>query len=396
MNTPYQAAGAPRRHPYLLPLALAGGALILLAAGILPKLTAARALAAQSATQSAITVTVIVPKAAPSDQELLLPGAAQPFADAAIYARTGGYIQRWEVDIGASVKKGQLLAVIQTPELDAQLRQAQADLGTAQANFALAKSTSERWQTMLKTQSVSAQDAEMRLGDMRAKQAMVASAGANVQRLAELVSYESLRAPFDGVVTARNVDVGTLVSAAGSAGQGAGELFHIQQVGTLRVFANVPQDDAAYVNDGTAVTLSTAQYAGQQFSAKVVRNAGAIDPASRTLRVEVDFDNHQRLLMPGAYVQAHFALHAARPALDLPVSAIVYRPDGLNVVVVDVQNRTVLRKITVGRDFGTHMEVTSGIAAGERIVDNPGDSITAGQAVQVAGAPSASAKPTAS
>jgi membrane fusion protein (multidrug efflux system) len=337
-------------------------------------------------------VAVISARPAPNDQELLLPGAALPFADAALYARTSGYVARWNVDIGAAVKKGQLLALIQTPELDAQLRQAQADLATAQANFALARSTSDRWQTMLKTQAVSAQDAEMRLGDMEAKRAMVASAGANVQRLAELASYESLRAPFDGIVTARNVDVGTLVGAGGSAGQG-GELFHLQQVDTLRVFADIPQDDAGFVSGDTAVYLTTAQFAGTPFPAKVVRNAGAIDPASRTLRVEVDVDNRDHRLMPGAYVQTHFALHASRPALDLPVSAILYRPDGLNVVVVDAGNKTVLKKVTVGRDFGTHIEITSGVTASDRIVDNPGDSTTAGQTVQIA-APSSPASKT--
>ncbi|HEV7814391.1 MAG TPA: efflux RND transporter periplasmic adaptor subunit [Janthinobacterium sp.] len=379
------AASRPKRS-LALPFSLAAIALALLAAGILPRIQAASALTQQTEAQNALIVAVIAPKSAPAEQELLLPGAAMPFADAAIYARSSGYVQRWNTDIGAAVKQGQELALIRTPELDAQLRQAQADLATAQANFTLAKTTSERWQTMVKTQSVSAQDADTRLADMEAKRAMLSSADANVQRLTELASYESIRAPFGGVVTARNVDVGALVTAGGSPGlsANAGELFHVQQVDTLRVFADVPQNDAAFIAADTSVYLSTAQYPGQQFAAKVVRNAGTIDPASRTLRVEVDVDNRDHRLMPGAYVQMHFGLRSSHPALDLPVSAILFRPDGLNVVVVGADNKTVLRKISVGRDFGTHMEITSGLDARERVIDNPGDSISAGQTVRIA------------
>ena len=387
-NPAGNATGNVTRHRYGLPLTLCVLALALLTAGIVPRLHAATALADQVQSQSTMPVTVVSPKPAPSTQELLLPGAVSAFSDAAIFARTSGYISRWNTDIGATVKKGDVLAIVHTPELDAQLRQAQADLETAKANYADAKATAERWQTLLQTQSVSVQDAQTRTSDMQAKRAMVASASANVQRLAELVSYESIRAPFDGMVTTRNVDVGVLVTAGGSPGlsANAGELFHVQQVNTLRVYADVPQDDAAYISPDTSVYLTTAQYPGRQFPAHVARDAGSINPSSRTLHVEVDVANGDHSLMPGAYVQIHFALSTSHPALDLPVSAILFRPDGLNVVVVGPDNKTVLKKITVSRDFGTSMEVTQGVSATDRVIDNPSDSITSGETVQVTSA----------
>jgi membrane fusion protein, multidrug efflux system len=367
--------------PFLL-IALAAA---LLTMGIVPRLHASSALTLQAAAQQAPSVAVIRPVSAPALQELLLPGSVMPFADASIYARTSGYLEHWYADIGTRVKTGETLAVIQTPELDAQLAQARADEATAQANFSYARVTSQRWQQMLATQSVSQQDADTRASDMQAKQAMLQSAQANVRRLSELVSYEKVTAPFDGVVTARNVDVGALVTAGGSPGLAAtpGELFHVEQTDMLRVFVDVPQNDAQYITPDTSVYLSVQQYPGKRFAAKVARSAGSIDPTSRTLRVEVDVDNRDGALLPGAYVQVHLALRNATPALELPVSALLFRPDGVTIAVVDNANRTALRTVTVGRDFGTRMEVTTGLAATDRVIDNPGDSITAGQAVHV-------------
>jgi membrane fusion protein (multidrug efflux system) len=391
MNSPLDKTdpvSAPARRRHVIPLALAAIAVGLLSIGIVPRLHASTALTKQVAAQRALPVSVIKPGSAPAVQELLLPGSVMPFADAAIYARTSGYLEHWYKDIGTRVRTGETLAVIQTPELDAQLAQARADETTAQANFNFANATSQRWQEMLKTQSVSQQDADTRLSDMQARRAMLQSAQANVQRLAQLVSYEMVSAPFDGVVTARNVDVGALVTAGGTPGLAAmpGELFHVEQTDKLRVFVDVPQDDSPYVTAGTDVYLSVQQYPGRRFAAHVARTSGAIDPVSRTLRVEVDVDNRDGALMPGAYAQVHLALQNAHPALDLPVSALLFRPDGITIAVVDGNGRTALRTVTIGRDFGTSVEVRTGLAATDRVINNPGDAITAGEPVQVVSA----------
>ena len=390
MHEPPALAGEPgeksaTRRRFVMPLAFGAIAAALLVIGIVPRLQASTALTSQAAAQHALSVSVIKPRSAPAVQELLLPGSVMPYADASIYARTSGYLEHWYADIGARVKTGQTLAVIQTPELDAQLRQARADEATAQANFNYANVSAQRWQDMLKTQSVSQQDTDTKVSDMQAKRAMLQSAQANVQRLSELVSYEKVSAPFDGVVTARNVDVGALVTAGGSPGLAAmpGELFHVEQTDTLRVFVDVPQNDAPYVTPGTEVYLSVQQYPGRRFAAKVVRSAGAIDPVSRTLHVEVDVDNHDSALLPGAYTQVHLALHNASPALDLPVSALLFRPNGVTVAVVDSTGKTSLKTVTVGRDFGTHVEVKTGLAATDRVIDNPGDAISPGEPVQI-------------
>ncbi|MEK6348568.1 MAG: efflux RND transporter periplasmic adaptor subunit [Burkholderia sp.] len=384
-NAPDDAPATPRRRSLALPLAVAAGFAVLLVAGIVPRVAANAAQQAQLSAQQALPVTVVLPGHAPADQELILPGAVTPFADAAIYARTSGYIASWKTDIGAHVKAGDVLARIAAPDLDAQLKQARADEAVAQTNYDYAKSTAVRWQQMLKTQSVSQQDADTKSADMNAKRALLAAAQANVAHLAQLVSFETVSAPFAGVVTARNVDVGTLVTAGGTPGTPGqtGELFHVQQTDTLRVFVDVPQDSAGNVITGTAVYLSSPQYPGRQFAARVARNSGAINPATRTLRVEIDVDNRDGTLMPGAYAQAHLSIASANPALELPVSALLYRPDGVTVVVVGQDNRTALRQVHIGRDFGTRVEIADGIAAGDRVIDNPGDSLAAGTLVQV-------------
>ena len=381
------------RRRLMLPIALACVAAALLTIGIVPRLSASTALTQQVEAQREPMVQVVAPRRAPASQELLLPGAVTPYADASIYARTSGYIQHWYTDIGARVKTGQTLADIETPELDAQLKQARADEAAAQANYDYSASTAKRWQTMLQTQSVSQQDAETKTSDMQAKQAALEAAQANVARLTELVSYEKVTAPFDGVITTRNVDVGSLVTAGGSPGLAGnpGELFHIEQTDKLRIFVNVPQDDAAYVTSGTQVYLTTQQYPGREFPATVARSADAIDPVSRTLRVEIDVDNRDGALLPGAYAQAHLALQTTHPALDLPVSALLFRPDGVTVAVVGSDNKVQLKKVTIGRDFGTYVEVATGVAEGDRVIDNPGDAIVAGEAVRIASTTAAAA-----
>jgi RND family efflux transporter MFP subunit len=290
------------------------------------------------------------------------------------------------------VKQGQLLAVIQTPEVDAQLQQARADEATARANYVYARDTAARWQDMLKTQSVSQQDADTKSGDMLAKQAMLSSAQANVRRLTELVSYEKVLAPFDGVVSARRVDVGALVTAGGTPGLGGttGELFHVVQSDTLRVFIDVPQGDAPYVTSTTQAYLTAQQYPGRRFPATVARNAGAMDPVTRTLRVELDVANGDGALLPGAYAQAHLELISQTPKLDLPVSALLFRPNGVTVATVDASNTISLKTVTLGRDFGTHVEIMTGVQSSDKVIDNPGDAITSGEAVKIAKSASAS------
>jgi RND family efflux transporter MFP subunit len=385
-GVPPAATANPKPRRRLWPFALSGLVATLLLAGIVPRLSASAALTQQTQAQSILSVAVIAPRAAPSVNDLLLPGAVTPFAEASIYARTSGYLAHWTSDIGTQVKSGQTLATIEAPELDAQLRQARADEGTAQANYDYAKTTAQRWQDMLKTQSVAQQDADTKTSDMEARRAMLASAQANVAHLAELVSYEKITAPFDGVITARNVDVGALVTAGGTPGTAgmSGELFHIQQTGVLRVFVDVPQNDAPYITPDTSVYLTAQQFPGRRIAGRVARSTGSIDPASRTLRVEVDVDNKDGALMPGAYVQVHLALQSSTPALDLPVSALLFRPNGVTVAVVDGNGRVALKTVQIGRDFGTHVEITTGLAATDRVIDNPGDSLDAGQVVQIA------------
>ncbi|RQS59914.1 efflux RND transporter periplasmic adaptor subunit [Burkholderia sp. Bp8984] len=391
---------ARRGRKLAVPVAAVALAAALLALGIVPRIDARAAQRAQVAAQQALPVSVIVPGTAPADQTLTLPGSVAPYADASIYARTSGYIAHWSVDLGTHVKAGQTLAQISAPDLDAQLRQARADEASAQANYDYAKSTAQRWQDMLKTQSVSQQDTDTKVADMNAKRAMLASAQANVAHLAELVSYESVTAPFDGVITARGVDVGTLVTAGGTPGSPglSGELFHLEQTDTLRVFVDVPQDSATGVSTGTSVYLTTQQYPGRRFAARVARTAGAIDPVTRTLRVEIDVDNRDGALMPGAYAQAHLVVPSAAPALDLPVSALLFRPNGVTVATVGTNGRTVLKTVQIGRDFGTRVEIVAGLAATDRVIDNPGDAITAGEAVKIvstvrAAAPVAASSP---
>ncbi|RAR52637.1 RND family efflux transporter MFP subunit [Paraburkholderia unamae] len=377
------APAKPRRAALVIGLACLAAAL--LAAGIVPRLEARTTQAQQVAAQRDLIVATLVPQRAPASQDLLLPGSVMSWADASIYARTSGYVQHWYADIGAHVKAGQTLAQIDTPELDAQLQQARADAATAQANYRFASSTAQRWQTMLQTQSVSPQDAQAKTSDAAAKLATLQAAQANVSRLQELVSYQNVTAPFDGVITARNVQVGALVTAGGTPGLATmpGELFHIAQTDRLRVYVDVPQDDASLVTPGTAVWLTTQQYPGRRFAASVARTSNVIDPVSRTLHVEVDVDNHDGALMPGAYAQVHLALTTATPALELPVSALLFRPDGVTIAVVDAHDKVQLRKVTIGRDFGTYVEIATGLAASDRVIDNPGDAIANGQSVHV-------------
>jgi len=354
---------------------------VALAVGSLPRLSAHAAVARQTAALGTPSVAVVLPTAAPAQQALLLPGDVQAFQEASIYARTSGYLGHWYTDIGTHVKSGQLLADIQSPEVDAQLSQARADAATAAANYQIARVTAARWEEMFKSNAVSQQSSEENVSTMKAKQAMLLAAQANVDRLQQLQSFEKVVAPFDGVVTVRNVDVGALVDA-GNGGTPAA-LFRVAEIDRLRVFVNVPQDNAADVLPGAGATLTLPQYPGRTFAGAVARTAGAIDPASRTLRVEVDIDNPDGTVMPGAFGEVSLVLTDAKPLLSLPSNALLFRPEGVEVATVDGKGAVTLMPVTLGRDFGTRVEIRTGLTGREKVIVNPGDALANGQQVAI-------------
>jgi RND family efflux transporter MFP subunit len=311
----------------------------------------------------------------------VLPGSVQAFYEAPIYARTNGYLKVWNTDIGTPVKKGQLLALIDTPEVDQELLQAQADLATAAANYQLARTTNERWQGLLSTESVSQQDADQRAGDAAAKAAARQSAAANVARLQELESFKRVLAPFDGIVTQRNTDIGALINAGQSAGNA---LFRVSDVHRLRIYVSVPQPYASAIHTGLTAELEFADHPGRRYQAVVANSAQALDANSRTLQVELQIDNAKGELLPGSYAQVYFTLTGADNTLRIPVNTVLFRTDGLRVAVLDEQHRVHLQSITQGRDFGTEIEVLSGVTANDVLVANPPDSISDGVQVRLA------------
>jgi RND family efflux transporter MFP subunit len=329
-------------------------------------------------------VVTVKPSQAPASEKLVLPGSVQAYYEAPIYARTSGYLKLWYTDIGTVVKKGQLLAEIETPEVDQELTQAQADLATAEANYQLAKTTDERWQALLTTGSVSKQDADQRAGDAAARKAAVQSAAANVARLRDLESFKRVLAPFDGVVTQRNTDIGALINAGQSPGSA---LFHVADTHRLRIYVSVPQPYAAAVAPGNSADLIFAEHPGKNFPAKVAFTAQALDPATRTLQVELQVDNPIGELFPGAYAEVHFKLASPASMLRLPVNAIMFRAAGLQVATVSSNHQVRLKSITEGRDFGTSIEVLSGVATDDDVILNPPDSISDGASVRIAPPP---------
>lgn len=355
---------------------------VALAVGGLPRFAAQAAVAKQTAALSEPTVSVVAPTRAPAEQTLVLPGDVQPYQEASLYARTSGYLRRWYADIGTHVQSGQLLAEIDAPEVDAELRQARSDAATASANYEIARVTANRWKDMLKSNAVSRQSSEENVSTMKAKQAMLAAANANVDRLTQLQSFENVVAPFDGVVTIRNVDTGALIDA-GNGGTPAA-LFRLAETDRLRVFVNVPQDQSAEVAPGATTQLRVAQYPGRVFTGTVARNSGAIDPGSRTLRVEVDVNNPDGALLPGAFAEVSLPLSSAQPGLSVPANVLLFRPRGVQVAVVDASGVVQLRNVTLGRDFGTRVEILTGLQGSEQIIANPGDAISAGQRVRMA------------
>ncbi len=384
-STPPPAASA-KRVGLLLLIALIV-AVILAVTGILPRIHAEKKLVTDTNDAAIPQVLAIHPKEGAPAQEIVLPGNMQAYRDAPIYARTSGYLRRWYIDIGGRVRQGQLLAVIDSPEVDQQLQQGEADLATAQSNLQIAQTTADRYTELLKTNSVSKQESQNFTADAQARLTMVRSAEANVSRLKELQSFERVTAPFDGVLTARNTDEGQLINAGNNAttgvpGANGRELFHIAAIDRLRVFINVPQIYSRDARPSTVADLTLAQFPGRKFPGKLVRNANAIDLATRTLLVEVDVQNHGGELLPGSYAQVHLKLEAGVPTVILPVSALIFRAEGLRVATLE-GDRARLVPIVMGRDFGTQVEVVSGLTAGQTVIDSPPDSLIDQEQVRV-------------
>ncbi|SRR5579884_4077642 len=350
--------------------------------GIEARVNAAAALKRESLARAIPTVSIVHPKPGGNVEEVVLPGNAQAYVATPIYARTNGYLKSWNFDIGAHVKAGQLLAVIETPEIDRQLDQARADLATAQANYDLARTTAARYEALFKTDSVAKQDVDDRIGDMQAKKAMLDSAAFNVRRLEEMQHFQNVYAPFNGIITARNVDIGALIDAGANAP--GKELFDIAATSKLRVYVNVPQQYSRDVRPGGAAYLTQAEFPGRQFPGKIVRTSDSIDPVSRTLLTEVDVDNPTGELLPGAFLSVHLKLKSETPAVTIPVNTLIFRSNGMEVAVVR-NNKAELVPITIGRDFGTTVEVLSGVTPQDAIIENPPDSLTSGTEVRPVG-----------
>jgi RND family efflux transporter MFP subunit len=349
--------------------------------GIVPRLRAKEALQKETYDLAVPTVNVANAKQGAPQTEIVLPGNMQAFTESPIYARTNGYLKKWYVDIGGRVKTGQLLAEIETPEVDQQLQQARSQLNTAKANYNLAQITSNRYQELKNTDSVAQQDVDNALGSERANAATVSAAEYQVKYLEQLESFRKIYAPFDGIITVRNTDVGHLINSG--AGSATAELFHIAAIHTLRVYINVPQQFSPAAKSGLPATLTLQEFPGRKFKGTLVRTANAIDLATRTLLVEVDVENPTGELLPGAFAEVHLAVPSGAPTFILPVSALIFRAQGLQVGVVKDGNRAQLANIILGRDFGSEVEVVSGLQADDQVIINPPDSLISGEEVRV-------------
>ncbi|HEY4050767.1 MAG TPA: efflux RND transporter periplasmic adaptor subunit [Acidobacteriaceae bacterium] len=379
-HAPQPRPYSPRKAIFVIVLLLIVAAVVIVS-GILPRVKARSTLKDQTYALAPPSVVALPPATGANSSEIALPGNIYAYTDSPIYARTDGYLEKWYFDIGAHVRKGQLLATISTPEVDQQLQQARADLATAQANASLAKVNASRYQGLLTQNAVSKQDTDTFTSQAESTTSTVKSAMANVGRLEQLQSFEKIIAPFDGVITARNVDIGQLINS------GAGvEMFHISAIQVLRVYINVPQVYSPAAIPGTIAQLTFTEFPGQSFSGKLVRTARAIDPTSRTLLVEVDVDNRDGKLLPGAYAEVHVALKASRPTFIIPVSTLIFRGQGLQVgTVVKGPNgdQAKLVNITVGQDDGRTIEVISGLNRDSRVIQDPPDSLIDGEPVHV-------------
>ena len=350
--------------------------------GIHSRSSADKTLVTETRTDATPEVKVVYPSGGGASSALVLPGNTQAFVDTPIYARTSGYLKRWFFDIGAHVRKGQLMATIETPELDQQLLAAQADDKVAQANLELAKSTASRYTNLLKSNSVSKQETDVATGDQAAKEATLEASQANVGRLKQLQGFENVYAPFDGVVTARNTDIGDLITGGVNSGSSAKQLFHLDSISELRVFVSIPETYSGQIHTGSTATLTLDEYPGQVFTGTVARNASAIDPSSRTLNVEVDIPNPGDKLLPGAYVNVHFDMPTAGRNLSIPSNCVIFRSQGTQVALVR-NGKVVLVPIKISADRGATVEVDSGVTREDQVIVDPSDSIATGQSVKV-------------
>jgi RND family efflux transporter MFP subunit len=342
----------------------------------------AEAVLARETSEAAVqSVNVINPQTGAPNQEIALPGYTQAFIDTPVYARASGYLKTWRFDIGTHVKKGDLLAEIETPEVDQQLRQARADLSTAQANLSLAAITATRNENLLKTRSVSMQDRDNAAGALAAAKAIVQSNEGNVARLEQLQSYEKVLAPFDGIITARDTDIGALIDAG--ANSASKELFHLAAIDRLRIYVSVPERYARAAQPGATANITLDEFPGETFQGTLVRNANAIDLVSRTLLLEVDVENPAGRLLPGAYTFVHLTLPAATQSVTLPSNALLFRQEGLQAAVVR-NGHAQLVAVTIGRDYGEKVEILSGLQTSDAVIADPSDSLISGTAVHIA------------
>ena len=356
-------------------------ALAVVATGINYRAGNQAALVQLAAQQALPVVKIIHPTSQSGAVELVLPGTLQAFYSASVYSRVSGYLKKWTVDIGASVKTGQLLATIETPELDQQLKQSQANLESALANLRLTEITSRRWQNLLKSDSVSKQEADEKNGDYEAKKALVASAQADVDRLLALESFKQITAPFDGIVTDRKTDIGALINAGHDAGH---ELFTVDDVHQLRLYVDVPQNYAHQIKAGMAARLEIPDLPGQTFSAVLAANSRAVNTGTGTMLIELLVDNTERKLLPGAYGNVHFSVPHEASQIQIPVTALVFRKEGMTVATLTPDNRVQYRVIQIGQDQGSTVQVISGLLASERVIDSPPDALEQGDQVRIA------------
>ena len=374
---------SPKRWLAALVIALIVAAILIF--GIRSRVKAENNLRTATAQMAVPSVSVVKPKQTASAQEIILPGNVQPFISSPIYARTDGYLRKWYFDIGAHVKAGQLLAIIQTPEVDQQLAQARSNLATAQANLELAKITRDRYQGLLGKHAVAQQDVDNAVGTYNANKAIVDADMANVQHYAALVSFENVYAPFDGVITARNTDIGDLINS-GSSTAPRTDLFDMAQPGTLRVYVNVPEEYSRGIIPGqTASDIVLAEFPGEKFQGKLVRTASAINMTTRTLLAEIDVDNPKGTLLTGSYAEVHLKVPGQGSTFLIPVNTLIFRSQHLQVGVVR-DGKVVLAEVTPGHDFGAEIEIVAGLKAGDQVVLNPPDSLVSGQQVQIVNA----------
>jgi RND family efflux transporter MFP subunit len=363
----------------------------ILANGILGRLRAGSTLRTETDNLAVPVVSVVTPQRSAPSQEIVLPGNVQPFITSPIFSRTNGYLKSWHFDIGARVKKGQLLAEIETPEVDQQLQQSRSNLNTAEANLRLAEITKNRYLDLLKSHAVSQQDVDNAVGTYNANRAIVEANQANVKQLEALQSFEKIYAPFDGIITARNTDIGDLINS-GSNGSVKTDLFRIAQPGVLRVYVNVPEQYSQIATPGLTATLTLAEFPGKEFPGKLVRTASAINYATRTLLAEIDVDNPTGQLLSGSYAEVHFKVPGQVSTFIIPVDTLLFRSEGLRVAVV-TGGKAELLQVTPGHDFGQTIEIVSGLKGNESVITSPPDSIVSGQQVQIAQPAAGSATP---